>query len=271
MPRRVGSQPLTLVPAVKRHKLASVDPTGAQRLSNALTDHVVATTKSKYTSAFKRYKSYCDNRSFAYFPAEPIVMAAFFVHLSTSVSIGSLGHYAAAIQYFQGLESDMPWICSGNDTIRRTMRYLKRRYPRAGKALKLSISCAVLAKMVVHIEGYPSWTVMAHNDRVFIAASMLGVCGFLRGGVFLAYPGSGRPDVQVDKEHGCVKVRVVQPKNMWWIESAEVTCFDPPKEVLGWNLVTAILLYRLMAEYHKTPVLSDDGPAFVMANGAALL
>jgi hypothetical protein len=69
---------------------------------------------------------------------------------------------------------------------------------------------------------------------------------------------------------GSVKVRVVQPKNMWWIESADVLCFNPPAGVLRYDLVTAISLYRLMAACQGSPVLTDDGPAFVMANGKAL-
>ena len=76
---------------------------------------------------------------------------------------------------------------------------------------------------------------MSHDDRVFIAASMIGICGFLRGGEFLAYPGNKRPilrqkDIQVAKDGDIYEVRVsvVQPKNMWWIDSAEVTCFNPP-------------------------------------------
>ena len=273
MQRRAGDRPL--IPLVKRHKIATEDPVGARNLSNALTNHVVPKTRSSYTSAFKKYTSYCDTRDLPYFPADPIVMSAYFIHISTSVQVASIGHYAAAIQYFQGLESDMPWVCKGDDKIRRTMRYLKRTYPRVGKALKLAISCATVAQMVVHIAGYPDWLSMAHNDRVFVAASMLGVCGFLRGGEFLAYPGSGRPllrqcDVRVDVAEGSVKVRVVQPKNMWWIESADVLCFNPPAGVLKYDLVTAILLYRLMAAGQGSPVLTDDGPAFVMANGKAL-
>ena len=44
---------------------------------------------------------------------------------------------------------------------------------------------------------------------------------------------------------------------------------EPLRGEVG-EVFTAMLLYRLMAEYQKTPVFSDDGPAFVMANGAAL-
>jgi hypothetical protein len=210
-----------------------------------------------------------------YFPADPVVISTFFIHISTSVSVSSLGHYGAAIQYFQGLQSDVPWDCTGDDKIRRTMRFLKRKYPRKGKALKLSVSCDTVARMVQHIPGYPHWLEMAHNDRVFVAASMLGVCGFLRGGEFLTYPGSGRPllrqrDVVVDAAQGSVTVRIAQPKNMWWVKSADVVCFNPPPGTLRCDLVTAISLYRVISAYQGVPVLTDDGPAFVMADGRAL-
>ncbi len=52
-----------------------------------------------------------------------------------------------------------------DDKIRRMMRFLKRKYPCKGKAIKLAISCAsIVAKMVVHIKGYPDWLAMAHNS-----------------------------------------------------------------------------------------------------------
>jgi hypothetical protein len=156
------------------------------------------------------------------------------------------------------------------------MRYLKRKYPRKGKAHKLSITCAILVRLIELIPGYPNWLLMSHNDRAFIAASMIGVCGFLRGGEFLAYPGSRRPllrkkDVRVVQEDGgsAVKVSIVQPKNMWWLDSAEVTCFNPPAGVAMCDTVTALRLFWSIAEAQGRP-LSETGPAFVMEGGAPL-
>ena len=85
MQRRAGDRPL--IPLVKRHKIATEDPVGARNLSNALTNHVVPKTRSSYTSAFKKYTSYCDTRDLPYFPADPIVMSAYFIHISTSVQV----------------------------------------------------------------------------------------------------------------------------------------------------------------------------------------
>jgi hypothetical protein len=46
--------------------------------------------------------------------------------------------------------------------------------------------------MVCHIEVWPNWGQICH-DLVFMAASAIAICGFLRGGKFLSYSGSARP------------------------------------------------------------------------------
>jgi hypothetical protein len=61
-----------------------------------------------------------------------------------------------------------------------------------------------------------------------------------------------------------------QPKNMWWVKSADVLCFNPPPGTLRCDLVTAISLYRVISAYQGVRVLTDDGPAFVMVDGRAL-
>ena len=274
MPGGAGSD--IIVPVVKRHKLSIVDPVGARELSVALRNHVVSSTESGYQSAFKKYAKYMDNRDLQHFPAETTTMASFFLHAASSVGVKSLGHYSAAVQYYQGLQADEPWACKGDEKMRRCMRYLKRKYPQKGKALKLSVSCAVLVKLIEFIPGFPNWMMMSHNDRAFIAASMIGVCGFLRGGEFLSYPGNKRPllrkrdvRVELDGNTPVVQVSVIQPKNMWWLDSAEVTCFNPPPGSTKCDTVTALRLYWNIAEMQGLP-LSENGPAFPMENGAPL-
>ncbi len=46
-------------------------------------------------------------RGFEYFPADP--WQPFLIHAAKSVSVESVGHYSAVVQYFQGLEGDIPW------------------------------------------------------------------------------------------------------------------------------------------------------------------
>ena len=125
--------------------------------------------------------------------------------------------------------------------------------------------------MVKHIPFYdaPGFAQMAHNDLLFYVASLLGTCGFLRGGEFLAYTRSDRPmlrhrDIVIVEEDGrlVVKVNIVQPKNMWWLESAVVTCFNPPTGGSGLicDLVAALTMYRSKCSVIGLR-LSDAGPA----------
>jgi hypothetical protein len=146
--------------------------------------------------------------------------------------------------------------------------------------------------MFKFIPGYPNWMAMSHNDRAFIAASMIGVCGFLRGGEFLAYSGSKRPmlrkcDVRIEPDGSVseasagvrgspditpsfvVCVAVAQPKNMWWLESADVTCCNPPPGAVECDLVTSLRLFWAISELTGVK-LKENGPAFPMDDGAPL-
>jgi hypothetical protein len=131
--------------------------------------------------------------------------------------------------------------------------------------------------MFLHIPHYPVLANMAHNDVMFIAASMMAVCGFLRGGEFLAYAGSGRPflrhqDVRVTSEGGepVVMISIQRPKNMQWALTAEVRCFNP-RGSMPFDLIAAITAYRKSAVAIRAGfVFSPRGPAFIMLDGRPL-
>jgi hypothetical protein len=90
--------------------------------------------------------------------------------------------------------------------------------------------------------------------------------GFLRGGEFLYYSGSARTvlkhkDVFFRSIAGRIAVclRISQPKNLWWIYFATVTCFCPGPSV-KLSPVTALRMHRRFSNVQ----LSDNSPAFVL-------
>ena len=269
-----GVQAPSLAAVVAGHAIATIDPVGARALSQALVHHVVCTRT--YNSAVKRYVKYMTSRGQPAFPATSEWLAAYIVHAVSSISVSSLKVYLAAIQYHQVLEG-YPWMLHKDELVRRALRSVKREFPSPASALKLSISLATIIRMVAKLPGFPNLQALTHNDLVFYLASVMGTCGFLRGGEFLTYAGSKRPvlrqrDVFTAIEGGVevLKVNVVQPKNMWWLASAVVTCFSHPvcgAEVC--DLVTLFKVYRLLCSERG---LSNRpcSPALVMADGRAL-
>ena len=259
-----------LIPVVARHAIASVDPAGAKRLSKALVGHIVS--PRGYASALRRYTSFCKVRCLDPFPADALWIASYIEHLSSSVMVSSMGTYLSSIRYFQEMEG-FKWTLSGNEMVRRMRRFVKRRFPAAGKRLKFPLSISVLKSIFPLMPGWPNWSIMAHDDLMIIAAATIAVCAFLRGGEFLVYPGSRRGVLKFEDVFTAptasgqsVHVQIRQPKNMWWLSYALAQCFDPGGADLNFGPVVALVNYH---KYSGVP-FSPEGPAFVMACGAPL-
>ena len=276
-PKRRKGADVALAPVVASHAIAVVDPVGARALNDALRMHVVPSTVSGYTSAFKKWEIFCQSRKIPTFPATEIWLCSYIIFASTSIKQDSMKWYLSAIHYFQALQGH-PWEVYGSELVRRTLRTTKRQFGSSGKGLKMPLSCNTLAAMFAHIPNYPQFGAMTHDDRLFVTASVLAVSAFLRGGEFLEYSGNRRPtlrqrDVQViasTPNSNRVQIAIARPKNMWWLAAANVSCGIATEgtglPILPWVM---LVLYRAFAS--KAGVcLTDNGPAFVMQDGSTL-
>ena len=154
------------------------------------------------------------------------------------------------------------------------MRFVKKRYGAAAKSMKFPITLGVLQKMFLCLDGWPDLRAMSHEDRLFAAASVVGVLGMLRGGEFLWSRYSDRPllksaDVVVQCKFGVrmLQVSIPRPKARWWLESETVLCLSPSSSSLldpAW-LVEAL---RLLAP--EACSSAPDSPAFQLGDGSAL-
>lgn len=243
----------------------------ASRLSGASRDHLASTTQEGYSSALKRYTGFCSDRQISPFPVDPVWLAAWILHVTSSISVPSLKVYLASVKDAQGTLG-FPWKISGNELVRRSLRFVKRKYGIPGKASKIPISLAILRRIFVFLPGWPTFATMSHDDRLFATASMIAVSAFLRGGEFLASSDSGRrilrsTDVTISKIAGApaVVVGIPQPKARWWLDRVFVPCF--PVDAAGdFDVVRMLRSYRALS---SVP-LSAHGPAFVMSSGDAL-
>ena len=163
-------------------------------------------------------------------PVRSHMMCAYLHFICTTVSVSSMGMYKAGLMYTQSLYN-MPWLLDGDEHVRRTMRFLKSKFPVAEPVEKFPMSIAVQKILLPFLEGWPDLAAMSRGDRVFAVASVIAVCGFLRGGEFLTSSSSDRPILRFDafSVSGLsaldLAIDIPQPKAKFWLESQRVKCF----------------------------------------------
>jgi hypothetical protein len=277
MPKRPCAKSFRLPPKKFRHRvfvghpLTFSDPVLAQVVDDALGSSTAEGTQCCYKSALKLYLGFCRVRKLAPFPVDSAVVASFCVWACMSISVASLKVYLAAVRSSH-IDEGYRWTIPGDPLVARAVRYVKRRYGMADKALKVPISLATLFRMCCFLVGWPTPSAMCQEDLLFVAASSLAIVGFLRGGEFLFSQGGGRPllkqsDVvaSVGAHGALVSVRVAQPKARWWLQSVVVPCFDTG---VGSPLNPSVWL----AHYRRrsAAVLAEGGPAFAFMDGSPL-
>jgi hypothetical protein len=223
------------VGSLRFHPLAAADPASAAAVLTSWTEYVLPGTRSSYASGVKKYVAWCGCRGLSPWPTDEALLCGWMHFLALTVKPTSMRMYLAAVRYQQGLEG-FPWKLDGNDKVHRTMTYLKRKFPSGPQPFKFAVDLRTLQRVLRHIPGWPSPLGMSHNDRVFAAASLAAVCGFLRGGEFLFYPSSDRRtlrqgDVSVSGDipsPRTLRLRIPQPKTMWWVKFSEVFIHERP-------------------------------------------
>jgi hypothetical protein len=259
------------------HELTRNAPAHAAILQGVLATYVVPKTSSNYSGMALRYVNYCKILNMQPFPADGVKVSAWILRLMTSVKPTSLKVYLAAVRFAQ-INLGLEWKLDGDVTIHRTRRWCKRNFPCGGKALKVAVSLAVLRQILPHLPGWPSLTALSYADLLFACASVIGCCGFLRGGEFLYKLRQSRPillssHISVSTIRGtpCLVVRVPQPKEEWWSEAVNVPIFQSSDPASPFN---PLLLWKELGSRSRHV---DQGvpsssrlPAFHNADGSPL-
>jgi hypothetical protein len=126
-----------LTPLVAAHALAAASPHSAAFLSRAIVSSVDSATLSGYRSSADSYVRWCKVRNLPPWPVDEVLLAAWCVHLGSSVSVASIAGYASAVKFVHPLMCSAPWTCDGSIIVRQAMRYLKKEYGLAGKGASL--------------------------------------------------------------------------------------------------------------------------------------
>jgi hypothetical protein len=174
--------------------MAQADPRLAGLISHGLVNHVLPKTRKDYERYAADYMKFCAARELEPWPVDAVLLCGWLTVLCRRISMNSVNSYMAALPYAQLLQdSAWPWTLHGNEAVRRTLRYLRHRYPCKKKADKMPVTLGLLRKLAPMLSGWPRLCDMHYDDIVWLTASVVAVAAFLRGGEFLVYPGSGRP------------------------------------------------------------------------------
>ena len=262
--RKRGVRRATGTPAVVRGKLSAADPELAALVDHGLRAHYNVGTASSYGTGARDYLRFCEKRAIEPWPVDELVYCGWLHVTAARIRMTSLGVYMAGVRDASILEGH-GWFMTGNESVRRTMRFLWKKYPVETKGRKVPITVAMVRTILALLVGWPDMVKMSEEDRVFAAATVIGVSGFLRGGEFLASARSERAvlatsDVVVRKighVMGLV-VSIRQPKTKWWLRSVAVPCFEH-------EIDDDFCPVRLWEEYvGRRGTNKSSGPAFVL-------
>ena len=246
-------------------------PVFAKKVAAAYTDYILPKTRSSYTTAKNQYVSFARTFKFDPWPVDAVWLTAWILHICTYIKTTSLKSYLSGIKYYQELHG-CAWHLKGDFRIHRTIQYVKRKYPVKGSAKKLPISMGLLRRLLPLIPGWPCMSLMSHDWRVFISATLIAVTGFLRGGEFLWSTSSDRPkllgaDIITKTCEGteAVTVSIKQPKARWWLQDELVACFNAGDG----GRFDVVKAYKEYVQFSDVP-LGPDLPAFRSKNGDVL-
>jgi hypothetical protein len=257
--------------------LVEGDPVLAGELADVLENYLVKSTRDNYNSVSSSFERFCSIRGMEPYPVDQIKLCGWILRLMTSVKPTSLKSYLAGVRFVH-INKGYEWTLTGNECVRRVIRYVKRTFPCGGKALKVPISLDVLRRILPLLPGWPDLDALSMSDLLFAAASVIAVLGFLRGGEFLHKSNQTRPilkfsdvSLRTVRNVEALVVGIPQAKATWWLTHALVPVFptcegDPFCPVRLWKKLISRSAYVSATGVPSSPSL----PAFHDASGAPL-
>ena len=266
----VCSAPRLPYPCSSAVQLRFVNPPLASLVDNVISFHVNKKTQSAYNSATRLFVRFCSANGLSPFPADATTISAWMVFQSHFISLSSLAYYLSGIRSSH-LDRGIIWTLNEDPVVARTWRALKKLYTSSKKAKKFPISLTVLLKIFPLLPGWPTPASLSHNDRSFIAASLIGIFGFLRSGEFLYSKSSSRPilrgsDIKIvnDANFSFLEISIARPTARWWIAEEVARCFHCSNPLL--DPVCWYQNYVRLSPVGLSPLL----PAFRLDNGRIL-
>ena len=234
----------------------------------AIVGHIA--NPSTQDSLTKSYLEFCVAYGIDPWPATETILSAWVITLATYILVQSIPGYISGVRYTQRILGVAAPV-DRHGYIACALRYVKREYGVHVKQSRFSLTMTVMRSILALLPGWPVMANLSHDDRMFAAASIIGLMGCLRGGEFL-FSTNKRPlllfkhiKLRTDPVFQGVVVTIARPKAKWWQLEQDVRCFSVP----GAGAFNAVKLFRAYRDLSTVP-LSPDGPAFTTSAGRPL-
>jgi hypothetical protein len=208
-------------------------------------------------------------------PVDEIKVAGFIHYACLSISTSSINVYLAGVRY--GHENTVlePWPLEDNELIRRTKRFVKRRFPSKRALTKLLISLRVIRVILPLLPKWPRFDLMKIDDLLFAASSTIATRAFMRGGEAFVNNKKNRTMLtrgmlvlsmarMEEKKVESLVINIPQAKMTPHFISDPVTIFRTPEA----GPFDAVVLWK--AYLARCPTRTADQPAFQRENGQAM-
>jgi hypothetical protein len=256
---------------VQDHPMALTDPALLRLVGVGLVRNVVARTRRSYTGVVRGYDNFCRSRRLQSWPVDEVVFSAWIQWLCLSVKVSSLRMYISAVKDFSRLH-ESGWHLDDSDVIHRTLRFVKRSYPCDTVAVKYAVTLPILRRMAGCLPLWPLLDGLLFSELLWLTASVIAVCAFLRGGEFATSPSSDRRvllasdiSIRVINDRETLVVSVPQPKTRVGCRVVDVPCFVGARE----GPMSPLVLWRKFRQRVDLFGVSP-GPAFPMNSGAPM-
>ena len=138
--------------AVAGSALMLRDPALANRVDFGIRNHYVVGTASSYATGARDYVRFCRNRGLQPWPVDQITFCGWLHASACRIKISSLSMYMGGVRDTSILLNH-GWSLSGNEMVRRSLRYLKRKYPAQPKTFKVPVTVTVLTRILPFLRG----------------------------------------------------------------------------------------------------------------------
>ena len=164
--------------------------------------------------------------------ASSITIAGFTRILCLRIASSSLRIYVSGVRFeYINQTGSRPY--EKDETLRRSLRYCRRRYPSAKKADKLPVCLAILRCILPLVPGWTHLDNMSIDDASFCVGSIMATTAMLRGGEIFSSKDSDRAilrneDISIRSIRNIqtVALAITQPKTCWHLDHVDVPCFS---------------------------------------------
>ena len=138
--------------AIASSALMRADTALALTVDHGIRHHYLKSTGSSYRTASNDFLRFCFKRGLIPWPVDQVTFCGWLHVSARRILMSSLETYMAGVRDCSILLGH-GWSLSGNEMVRRSLRFLKRKHPARPRALKMPVTVSVLTRILPLLPG----------------------------------------------------------------------------------------------------------------------